>query len=270
MGMEYLDYGSFRMIEGEERICALFNGIMRSLGYMRRICSPMSFRREKGIADFQDEKFCSFCRDEVWMHETVRVLRKWKELSYRFFYVYGGSCEKYAEAARYEELEDFGVDGDCPLDDFSIIRHLYDDERGGICTETVPDSVNELCADIIAASRVDIVDILRKRTSKRVKCIKVDDDGEEHPYSQEEYELDMALKQVNAEDDAKRLKAVAGGIYAIVHILESCSRGEDDAVRIRFVWDASRALLDLDFTRLDEILIKATNGEGVQDCGIQE
>lgn len=236
-------YDNFDMIEDSSRLADFLNSIMRRLQKIRTICSPVSFIRDKDISDFQDTKFCDFCRYETWMHAVVAKLRMWESAISEYFAEFDGSWKYYAMSKKRELGEDTDAED---YKYYSIVSCLYTDGYRDIVQDTTPSNLKELCSDLIANSRIDILDGIKKHFGDSVQPFKMDD-GVLRPLSQEEHELDMALEQANAEDDATRILGVAGSIKGILMIIKSCKLEDDNTELLQMAHTMTCALLDMDF-----------------------
>ena len=195
------------------------------------LCAPDSFRRDGSIAGFQDTKFCDFCRYEQWMHGVIERLNRWQSLLCDYFVEYGGSWKYYAASNRLAFLTEYGGDekdyeadgvtirmeglSDEEYKAYAIVHDLYCEDWRDIVQDTLPDDLNGLCADLVANSRIDMLEGLRKFFGDKVEAYRKDENGEMKPLSQEQHDLDMVSNQVDAEDDSKRLKDASAGMLAL-------------------------------------------------------
>lgn len=250
-----MKYEHFEFLEGDEPICRLFNRIMARMQPVRLFCAPRRLVKRKED-EMRDRQFADFCRYEMWMHAVVEQLRLWVDTIDEYMGEFDGSWKYYALSRMKEYMAEFGED-DLTDDDclqFSVVSDLSEDEWNGMATETHYTTVSGFCGDIIGLSNVDIFASLRKEFGASFRAYKEDEDGEMHEVTPEEHDLDMALGKVHAEDDVKRVMAIAGGIYAIVGIIRDCPHDDDNTERLQAVSDASRAILSLDFDRLGTVV----------------
>lgn len=261
----------FNLIKDEARLASFFNSIMRRLNPMRMMCAPKSFHRVKDIAAFQDEKYCDFCRNEMWMHEVIITLRDWEEILDEYFGEFEGAWKYYAASKRLEYLEENEEEETEATRDedyypFSVVTDLYDEEFTDIVSETVPDDLNGLCGDLFSNAKMDIVSGLRKKFgAEKVQMFKETEDGEVVPLSQEEYELNNISFQVQADDDIKRIKAISAVICTLYEMIKSCPCNEDNTETLTDVREAAKALLDLDFDTLDTIVKRYAKRKGYEN-----
>ena len=218
-------YEKFTEIEDSSRLAAFFNSIMHRLFKMRMLCAPISFKRDEEISDFQDEKFCDFCRYETWMHEVVSKLRHWEKETEEYF-------------SEFETDEDYKY--------YTIVSELYYDNWKDIVQDTKAEDLRGLCADLIANSRIDYLEGLKKFFGCDLMPYKMEG-NDIRPMSREEHELDMALEQADAEDDSTRLFGVAGSIMGIFMVIKSCDRYDDNVEKLQMVSSMAKALLDMNF-----------------------
>lgn len=250
-----MNYTKFHYIAGNSNLAAFFNSIMRRLQGMRMLCAPVDFYREAEIAEFQDERFCAFCRYELWMHSVVHRLEEWVEILNTYFVEFNGSWEYYARSKRSDYIKETGEDVEEELESFSVISDLYDKDVRDIVQDTVPDNLNDLCADLIANSQIDFVEHLKERVGEEnITLLKKAEDGTLVPISREEYELNNITQQVDAEDDVVRLKAVASGISVVIQMLKRCRYDEDNTENLQSIYNAAQALLRIDFHTLSLII----------------
>ena len=260
-------YERFKLIDGEDNLAGFFNYVMTHLTYMRELVAPYSFHKQEEIADFQDGKFCDFCRYELWMHGVAERVREWVSDLSEYFGEFEGSWRYYAESKRLEYLrtcselggeddddDDYpdGEDADCGQ--FSIISDLYIEDSLDIVQNTAPNDLQGLCADIIAVSRIDILEGLRKSLGTEIEPYIQDKDGTMRKMTMEERDLNMVSRQVDAEDDAKLILAVDAAIHAIIEIIKECKDDDDNTEALQTVLKASKALLGMDFKELDSAL----------------
>ena len=260
-------YVCFQPIDKDCNLARFFNHIMDRLGSMRMLCTPDSFRRDESIADFADEKFCDFCRYEQWMHATVERLLDWSDTIDEYFTEYQGSWKYYAASQRLSALRELDDDGylmpgnddgdelkDSDYKDFTILSDLFDDGWKDIVQDTVPDDIKGLCADIVADSRINFLDGLKQTFGDAVQPFRQTEDGTMRPISREEYELNFVAGQVDADDDATRMMAVAAGIHGILHVFRTCRYNDDNTELLRMAADATQAMLDMDFGTLGNVM----------------
>jgi len=267
--MKKNSYTSFGYIEDDSKLALMFNAIMKRLSPMRMLCAPVSFRKEESIAGFQDEKFCDFCRYELWMHSVVDRLNRWQERLCDYFVEYGGSWKYYAASNRLSSISEYGGEGsdydaggiirtegltDDEYEPYTIVRELYGEDCIDIVQDTLPQDLNGLCSDLVANSRIDILKGLREVFGKNVQAFHQDENGEMKPLSQEEHDLDMVSGQVAAEDDSKRLMGVIGCMHGIFHIIRSCKYNDDNTELLQMVQDASAGMLALDWNVMENVM----------------
>lgn len=270
--MNQYNYSTFRDIEDYSRLAMMFNGIMHRLNHLRMLCAPESFRKDESIADFQDTKFCDFCRYELWMHGVIDRLNRWQELLCDYFVEYGGSWQYYAASNRLAFITEYGgdekdyeADGETIRKDglkdeeymlYTIVHDIYSEDRRDIVQDTLPSDLNGLCSDLVANSQIDMLAGLRKFFGKNLQAYRKDADGEMKPLSQEQHDLDMVSNQVDAEDDSKRLMAIIGCLHGMFQIIRSCKYNDDNTEMLKMVQDASAGLLALDWEVMENVMKK--------------
>ena len=256
----------FEKLEEEHPISFFFNSVMRRLQNLLTLCAPDTFDRPAADA-FQDVKFCDFCRYELWMHKVVERLEEWDAKTNEYFNEFNGSWKYYAAAKRREYIREYGEDGmppedtrDCVYLHYSVIKDMYDDGFRDIVQDTVPSHLKGLCADLLANSEIDIITEMREFFGGNIEAYKKDEDGNMRPVSAEEHDLDMVTEKVAAEDDSKRIMAIASGVFAIKTMLQACNPFDDNKELLHMVGLCAVALLNMDFTTLDE-MVKLFNKE---------
>lgn len=254
-------YGKFKFIDGEERLTAFFNHLMLKLSYMRQLVAPESFRKEKEIASFQDEKFCDFCRYETWMHAVVERLREWDGLLDEYFGEFCGSWQYYEKAKAKEFYRETSEEPlDCDMSEameehlFTIISDLYMEDTSDIVQNTVDKDIAGFRVDLLSVAQIDMLANLKKHLGCNVESYVVDDDGEMHELTAEEHDLDMAMQKVEAEDDSELLKAVAESIGKLMTAIRACDHESDNTERLRAVHKATKALLAMKITKVSKEL----------------
>lgn len=268
--MNRKSYSSFSYIEDDSKLALMFNGIMKQLTPLRTMCAPDSFRRDEGIAGFQDTKFCDFCRYELWMHGVIDRLNRWQEMLCDYFVEYGGSWKYYAATNRLAFLTEYGgdekdyeADGetirregleDEEYEPYTIVHDLYDEGWRDIVQDTLPADINGLCVDLMANSRIDVLAGLKKFFGTDIQAYRKDDKGVMKPLSPEQHDLDMATNQVDAEDDSQRLKTIVGCMHGIFLIIKSCKYNDDNTELLQMVQDASAGLLALDWDVMENVM----------------
>ena len=270
--MNQYSYSSFRYIDDDSKLALVFNGIMKRLSHLRMLCAPESFRKDESITDFQDDKFCDFCRYELWMHAVIDKLNRWQELLCDYFTEYSGSWQYYAASNRLSFITEYGGDDKDYEDDgetirreglkdeeykpYTIVHDLYDEGWRDIVQDTLPSDLNGLCADLVANSRIDLLAGLKKFFGDKLQAYRQDENGEMKPLSQEQHDLDMVLNQVDAEDDSKRIQGIIGCLHGIFHIIRSCKYNDDNTELLRMVQDASAGLLAIDWEVMENVMRK--------------
>jgi len=225
MKLEYFD-----KIDDVSPLSVFFNKTMDKLAALRKLCAPVSFLRNEEIADFQDKAFCNLCRYEYWMHQVVGRLYRWKIDTEEYF------------------SEDF---------DSSVLQRIKDSVlgEGDIVAETLPYDIWSLCKDILSQARIGVLDSLRVVYGCDVKTYRMSEEGTPIPMTREDIELIDVERQVEAEDDTKRLMAIAGGITAVVQTIHSLGdkdfKEEDIMIMIHRM---AESLLMMDFKRAETVL----------------
>ena len=263
-------YVAFRMIEDDTALASFFNHIMTILGPMRLFCAPDSFARSEEVGDFQDSKFCDFCRYEIWMHAVVERLTAWQDTIGAYFTEFHGKWRYYAASQRIASIRKLYGDGD--MDDytdthikgendedymqFTVLTDLFDDEWRDIVQDTSVEDIHGLLADIVAIAQVDILEGLKKHFGNTIQPYVQTDDGDVRPMTQEEHDLGNVSRQVGSDDDVKRLKAIAGCIQTVLFMFRRCRYNEDNTELLQMAADTTGALLDMDFKTLGAVIQK--------------
>lgn len=220
----------FEKIDDVSPIAVFFNNTMDKLAALRKVCAPVSFMRNKEIADFQDESFCNMCRYEYWMHQVTGKLYKWKLCVEEYF------------------TED--SDGDAME---RLLESVYDPDD--IVSETLPVDIWNLCKDILSQSHIGVIDSLKVIYGGDVEAFMVSDDGEPVPMTREDIELIDVGRQVDAEDDTKRMMAIAAAVSVIVQTIRSF---KDMNVKVEevmiMIHKITESLLGMDFGKAETVL----------------
>ena len=94
------------------------------------------------------------------------------------------------------------------------------------------------------------------------------DRGWRYAPDDEEHDLSMVSGQVDADDDATRLMAIAGGIQGVLCMFRSCKYNDDNTELLQMASDATGTLLNMDFDTLSVVMKKYgdkyANEEGVR------
>lgn len=226
MSLEY-----FEKIDDVTPIALFFNRTMDNLAVLRKLCAPVSLIQEtKAEKDFKNKTFCNMCRYECWMHQVIGRLCKWKIIVEEYF------------------SEDF---------DDSVINILQDSVniKDDIVSETLPYDIWELCLDLISQSHIGVIDSLKVIYGSEVETYKVTENGTTEPMTREDIDLINIERQVDADDDSKRLMAIAGGISFIVQTIRSFSELNIKEEEIMIViHNMTDSLLNMDFKRAEKVL----------------
>lgn len=275
-----MNHRSFLLINSEEAIAVFFNHIMKRLSTMRMLCAPDSFHKEESITDFQDTKFCDFCRYETWMHAIVERLCVWRDTIDGYFSEFHGRWKYYAAYHRISAVKESkgemgGHDGeksdlaDILTDEdykpYTVLTDLYDEWGRDIVQDTMPDDVRGLCADIVTNSNVDMLASMRKHFGSNIKVYKQAKDGSMRLITQEEHDLDMVSNQVEADDSCKRIVAIVAGVQLVLNIFKTCKYNEDNAELLQMGSDATRSLLNMDFDTLSIVTRKFCERYGEEE-----
>lgn len=266
-----MTYERFTYIIDKSSLARFFNGIMNQLQGVRMLCAPTSFKRDKDIADFQDEKFCDFCRYEKWMHSVVERLHEWENVIDEYFTEFNGSWEYYAESKHLAYVHEYGEDEDDEygrgvLQAFSVLSDLYEEDFKDIVQDTVLPHLNGLCADMMANAQVDLLDGLKKHFgAENVVACRRSEDGRMVPMSREDYELSRISHQVGTDDDVKTLRAVFGGVSSVVQMIQSLSYDSDNKEELQIIRNAAEALLLMDFDAYDDAVMKFVKNENKKE-----
>ena len=259
-----MNYNVFHPIEDESALARMFNGIMKRLQITRSQCAPQFFAKTKDMSFPYDTMFCDLCRYELWMHGTVEKLYFWRTLIEKYFKEFNGSWKYYAAYHRLEcirlcegeEDDDNFGDGEeissDELREFAITDDFYNDGLD-IVRDTTAEHLKGFFSDIIAVANIDVYAGLKKYFGSKIMAFKKNEDGSMRPMSMEEHDLDMALGKVSAEDDTKRLQGVVGGLWGIYYMIKECRWDNDNTELMQMIYDSSSAILNLDFSKLDEI-----------------
>ena len=241
-----MNYRKFTMIEKECPLASFFNKTMRKLLFIRTFAAPSYLDAQ--ISDEQIRIFYDFCLYETWMHAVVNRLFEWKDLIHTYFSEYDGRWEYFSASMRTLNKDD-----EAPLEDYSIVHYFLDEGARDIVVESLPHHINTLCGYLISFSRMDILQGLKKHF-KDIVSYRQSDDGTFQEMTREDYELFMVSNQVDADDDCKRLKAIAAGIKGIVEIIHFCKHDDDNTAILQMVNDAVSSLLSTDFASLNKVI----------------
>ena len=237
-------HGEFAMIEDPSKLAAFFNRLMGGLSHLRMFCAPDTFHPDPDTADYQDAKFCDFCRYEAWTHAVVGKMREWDEELGRYLDEFNGSWKYYAAAEKLNCVRKGYADESFGYENFTIVSFLKDEGFRDIVRDTLPPDLRLFRADIIASSRVNVMDGLRKAFGDKVEAF-VEDEGGMRPMTAEDGDLLTARRMADGEADAKRLDAVAGCVSGMYQVLGNLRWDEDNVSELKALRKCATALLDL-------------------------
>ena len=265
-------YAYFHKFDGTCPLERFFNSVMDRMQAMRTICSPLMIQTEDNEGKMMsDSTFADFCRYEIWMHSIIGRLTEWMETIDKYFTEYEGSWKYYAAARRLEYLREFmGVDGkpsegldDDEYKEFSITEEILDSGWLDPAKTSALD-VAAICACLATCAQIHMPSKIKEYFKDDVKVCKLED-GVMKEVTQDEMDLDKASAEANADDDAKRILAVSGGVHAILRIVEGLSYNEDNTEALNTVRNVSKALLNMDFDVLYDIVSKFAESEEKND-----
>lgn len=261
-------YKTFTLIDDSSPLAGFFNSLMKDMQCTRTLVAPSSFNREAEIAGFEDEKFCDFCRYEVWMHSVIERLNFWCDEIKEYMNEFEGNWKYFAASSRLSSIKEYGGEDDDfyedgtirkeGLDDsvyepFSIVSYLSDGGFNDIVVNTHIDDLKGMLADIVAISHIDLFANMKKAFGSNIEAYKKDENGVMRKVSSEEHDMDVALKKVSAADNAERVKCIIDGIELIVRILKSFEYNNDNKEGLQTVSVISTALLNMDFKAVNRI-----------------
>lgn len=259
-------YTAFKKIESDTLIAAFFNHVMKGLKMQRMFCAPDSFRGDKKIAKFKDEKFCDLCRYELWMHGVTERLEKWQKVLEEYFTEFHGNWKYYAAYHRLSAIREFGADErdldeegnvrregltDRDLMHYTVLLELYDEGWRDIVQDTTVNDIKNLSADIVACSSLNLLGGLQKHFGNNIFPAVMQEDGEMRKITMEEYDIRKASEKVTAEYDAKRVMAIAQGLQYEIDIFKRCEYNKDNKELLLMATEITKELLNLDFSALE-------------------
>lgn len=264
---------TFEMIGDSSRLARFFNGVMSDLGELRALCTPGNIMDDKEMRRYTDGKFCDLCRHEIWMHETVSLLRYWQGAIAGYMEEYGGSWKYYAAAKRMLAEKTVYAEEAIELEDssyysYSFMMDILNSKKRNAAMSYAPSDLRELCTDVIGNAHTDFFEMFKGRFGDDVHLMRVEENGSEREVTQEEHVLDEIARQVKGEDDAKVLLAVGGGVYGILNMLEECPYNQDNKEVLKMVSDACGSLLRIDLSALNRAIMNFSAWKDGREQGI--
>lgn len=242
-----MNYGVFKKIEKDYPLADFFNHVMGQLLWTRTFSAPSHF--DAPATDEQKTVFYDFCLYETWMHEVVNKLIEWRKLINEYFSEYDGRWEYFATTMSLRDDEEERGE----LTEYSIMAYLYKEEWRDIVLDTVPSHVNTLCCYLVAFSKMDLMKGLKEHFGNVVSYME-GEDGTLREMTQEDCDLAMASRQVTADDDCTKLKAIAAGIFGIKTMISVCRKDDDNISQLQAIYNAVTALLSCDFRGLNDVI----------------
>ena len=243
----------FNLLPTDCPLSTFFNQLMESMQSMRSLCAPVSFHKDEDIAAFQDEKFCDFVRYELWMTNTVERLMLWAQTIKSYFEDYGGSWEYYATSKRLEFIRENELDVEEDSMDkekikyFSVVYDIYQPDKKNIVQDTTLADLGGLFCDLIACASIDYMKELKEHFGSNIEVYRVGENGKAKQITQDDYELDLAVKRADADDYVALLKEIMKKLSGILAVLKSCSYKEDNKEKLWMVKETAEQLLRMDF-----------------------
>lgn len=251
----------FIPIKNESAVAKLFNAILKELTTARIISAPRTFEdiNREDAQRFTD-LFYESCLWEMYLHDTVKGLYRWKDTTELYLNEFNGKWAYYAASKRLESIKKYGgeesdydEDGsmktsvnDEELSVYSVIYDLVPDGIRDIFIDTTPRDLHGLYTALATCSNMCISDVFAKM-GKSIPTYRKDANGNMVEMTFADKALHKVVEQHDAELLASLLHVICTFIQHYVEEMRKLDRKSDNKEFFKRMLTGVQNLIDVNF-----------------------